>query len=42
MLFRSGDAKAAFDAYGRAIAIDPSVKDQALITRISKALQPGS
>ena len=38
----AGNAKAAFDAYGKAVAIDPSVKNQALIKRISKALQAGS
>ena len=38
----AGNAKAAFDAYGKAVAIDPSVKDQALIKRISTALQAGS
>lgn len=38
----AGDAQGAFDAYGKAVAIDPSVKDQALIQRISKALRAGS
>ena len=38
----AGNAKAAFDAYGKAVTIDPSVKNQALIKRISTALQAGS
>ena len=38
----AGDAQKAFTAYGKALAIDPGVKDQALIKRISKALRAGS
>ncbi|MGI9187960.1 MAG: hypothetical protein ACR2J9_10680 [Gaiellales bacterium] len=38
----AGNAQAAFDAYGKAVTIDPAVKDPALIKRISKALQAGS
>ena len=38
----AGNAAQAFDAYSTALTIDPSVKDPALIKRISKALQGGS
>lgn len=38
----AGDAAAAFEAYGKAVSIDPSVKDAALIKRISTALRAGS
>lgn len=38
----AGDAAGAFEAYGKAVSIDPSVKDAALIKRISKALRAGS
>ena len=38
----AGNAAQAFEAYGKAVTIDPSVKDAALIKRISTALQAGS
>ena len=38
----SGDAKAAFDAYGDAVAYDQGAKNPTLIKAISKALQAGS